>query len=344
MTRRSPPAIIGRAERRRRAADSGYREAGTTKHINNQADKALIERELKERRRAVLVVNERSRRGKELHAHAKRLLESRGITLDARFSSRSRRDICSGIPEAIEAGHRLIIVGGGDGTLSAAFSHIAETDAVLGVLPCGTANSFARSLDIPVDLDAAIEVIVSGKVVDVDLGRVGDHYFSTVASVGLAAKIARHMPRLLKKYLGRLAYPIVALAQLRRYGAFQCTIVASGEKKVMRALEVRVANAAYQGGVAVAAEADAESRDLVVKVTTGRSIGKLIRVWLRTTAGLSVDPEDVMTIRSDRFLIDASPRQYVSVDGEAFIRTPFEACVAKQALLVMVPRDNHDLS
>lgn len=308
------------------------------------ARKALIEDEIRKRRRAVLVVNKRSRRGKELHARAQRLFESRGIELDDRFSSRDSSDVCAGIPEAIEAGHRLIIVGGGDGTLSAAFSHIAKTQAVLGILPCGTANSFARSLGIPVDLDAAIEVIVAGKVVDVDLGRVGDRYFSTVASVGLAAKIARHMPRDLKKYLGRLAYPIVAVAQLRRYGAFKCTIVASGEETVVSALEVRVANAPYQGGVAVAKEAGAESRDLVVKVTTGRSISKLIRVWLRTTAGLPVDPEDVMVLRAERFSIDASPSQYVSVDGEAYIRTPFEASVAKQALLVLVPPDNRKLS
>lgn len=316
----------------------------TREPAGGAARKALIDEKIKARRRAVLVVNKHSRRGKELHAEAKRLLEGRGIELDDRFSSPHQRDVCGGIPDAIKAGHRLIIVGGGDGTLSAAFSHIAKTEAVLGILPCGTANSFARSLGIPVDLDAAIDVIVSGKVVDVDLGRVGEHYFSTVASVGLAAKIARHMPRLLKKYLGRLAYPVVAIAQLRRFGAFQCTIVAPGQRHVVSALEVRVANAPYQGGVAVAKEADAESRDLVVKVTTGRSIGKLIRVWLRTTAGLSVDPEDVMVLRADRFSIDASPRQYVSVDGEAYIRTPFEACVAKQALLVMVPVDNRELS
>ena len=55
------------------------------------------------------------------------------------------------------------------------------------------------------------------------------------------------------------------------------------------------------------------------------------------------EANDLQTFRSAKFMIEAAPRQYVSVDGEAFIQTPFEVSVAQQALLVMAPRDRRDL-
>ena len=308
-----------------------------------RSEKAQLEADLRKERRAVLLVNRRSRRGRKFYSAAKQLLENRGITIDPQYSSLEASDLPKLIASALAEGHRFIIVGGGDGTLAAALRHFAYRDVVLGILPLGTANSFARTLGIPVDLESAVDVLASGKVVDVDLGRIGEQYFSTAAAVGLAARIARHMPPRLKKWLGRLAYPVVALAQLRRYGAFRCTISANGSQTTLDALEVRVANGAYQGGLAVAHGASAESRDLVVQVTTGRSIRKLLSVWLRLAAGVRPEPDELQTFRSTRFYIDAVPRQHVSVDGDAFIQTPFEVSVADQALLVMVPRDTREL-
>jgi YegS/Rv2252/BmrU family lipid kinase len=305
--------------------------------------KAQLDAELNAVRRAVLLVNRRSRRGKQFYRDATRLLAASGIELDPKYSALTGSRLSTLISDAIADGHRLIIVGGGDGTLSKVLPHFVYRDVALGILPLGTANSFARCLGIPLDLQSAVNVITSGKVVDVDVGRIGEAYFCTVASVGLAAKIARHMPPRLKKWLGRLAYPLVALAQLRRFAGFRCTVTANGQSTTVDAVEVRVANAAYQGGVEVVREANAESRDLVAHITTGSSIRKLLSVWLRLTAGVRPDPDEVKTIRSRRFTIDAVPRQYVAIDGEAFIRTPLEVSVAEQALFVVVPSDQDHL-
>lgn len=306
--------------------------------------KAHLERTIRGEQRAVLLVNKRARRGKKFYREAKQLLEGRGFALDPLYSALTSSEILTRIADAVADGHRLIVVGGGDGTLSSVLPHFVHRDVVLGILPLGTANSFARTLGIPLDLPSAVDVVACGKVVDVDVARIGESYFCTVASVGLAARIARHTPRRLKRWLGRIAYPLVALAQLRRFGAFRCTVTANGEQIEVRALEARVANTPHQGGVAAIPEASAESRDLVALITTGRSVRTLLSVWLRRSAGAPVDAEDMRVIRSARFKIDAMPRQYVAIDGEAFIRTPFEVSIAKQALLVTVPLDQHGLS
>jgi YegS/Rv2252/BmrU family lipid kinase len=318
-------------------------EGAASRDHDREQVKARLERDIKAARRAVLLVNRRSRRGKRLYRDAKRLLEARGIEVVPRYSALTATRISSLIARAVADGHRLILVGGGDGTLSNVLPQFVYRNVALGILPLGTANSFARSLGIPLEIEAAVNVAISGKLVDVDVGHIGEAYFCTVASVGLAARIARHMPRGLKKWLGRMAYPIVALAQLRRFGAFRCTVTANGESISVDALEVRVANEAYQGGIAAVPDASAESRDLVAHITTGRSVHKLLSAWLRLTAGVPPDTNHLTVIRSSRFTIDAQPRQYVAIDGEAFIHTPFEVRVAPQALLVMVPQDNYEL-
>lgn len=66
----------------------------------------------------------------------------------------------------------LLVVGGGDGTIGCAAGLVAYTRTTLGVLPLGTANDVARTLEIPATLTAAVDTLLTGKVVDVDLGRV----------------------------------------------------------------------------------------------------------------------------------------------------------------------------
>ena len=75
----------------------------------------------------------------------------------------------------LRQGARLVIAGGGDGTVSAVASRLAITDVALGVLPLGTLNHFAKDLGIPLELDAAIDVVAHGREVRVDVGEVNGH-------------------------------------------------------------------------------------------------------------------------------------------------------------------------
>ena len=153
----------------------------------------------------MLVVNTNSRRGREV------LLRRHGRAGTARHLDRSllpgarfcRLREC--VEEAISRGQSLVIVGGGDGTISRIVDYFAHKELVLGVLPLGTGNSFARSLGIPIMLDGAVDVIASGKVADVNLGKVGDLYFANIATIGLSVDIGRHSPVGLKRSLGMLA-------------------------------------------------------------------------------------------------------------------------------------------
>ena len=108
--------------------------------------------------------------------------------------------------EEIAKGRKFIILGGGDGTISSVVDHFAYASVVFGVLPLGTANSFARTLGIPLDLAGAIDVLVNGKVANIDLAKINEDYFANGSSIGMPAIVGRATPHSLKKWLGRGAY------------------------------------------------------------------------------------------------------------------------------------------
>jgi YegS/Rv2252/BmrU family lipid kinase len=308
--------------------------------------KAELAEAIRRERRAVLIVNTRSRRGARAYGEAKRLLRESGLTLDATYPVRDPSRLREVVAQAVAQGHRFIVVGGGDGTISSAVDAFAYKDVVFGLLPLGTANSFARTLSIPLDLAGAVGVLAGGKVVDIDLGRINDDYFANAASIGLPAAIARGMPHRLKKVLGRAGYLLVAAARLATFKGFRCTIEVEGEgtKVFESALELRIANGPYKGGILVAEEASVESRELVVHVVKGASRATIAKVWAKFAAGIRPGPSDLESFSAKTLVVDTEPRQYVSVDGEAVAQTPIRVSVGREALRIMVPQERDDLS
>jgi YegS/Rv2252/BmrU family lipid kinase len=301
---------------------------------------AIVQRE----RRAVLVVNTHARNGQAKFEKAKSLLEQRGITLDSSFAVRDPDRLPEIVENAIHRGHKWIIVGGGDGTISSVIDSFAYRDVVFGLLPLGTANSFARTLSIPVDVEGAVDVLVNGKVVDVDLGKIDDDYFANGAALGLSAAIAQAKPRLLKRWLGPTAYLLVATRALLKHKPFTCTLTIDGRIETCEALELRIANGTYHGGMKVAEEASVESHQIVFYVIKGRSRWQLARVWMDIARGRPLAPEDVDIFHASHVRIETDPVQPVSVDGEVTTDTPVTASVAVQALHLLVPQSRTDLA
>lgn len=117
---------------------------------------------------ATLIVNTHSRSGEQAFFRARDLLGALGVPLNAAYALRDPARLPETVKEAIAEDHNLIILGGGDGSVSSVVDYLAGSTAVLGLLPLGTANDFARTLGIPSDLEGACRTIARGKVVDVD--------------------------------------------------------------------------------------------------------------------------------------------------------------------------------
>src|SRR5215216_6150639 len=104
-------------------------------------------------------------------------------------------DLLSFVRGVVETGASTVVACGGDGTVSAVASCLVGTNIVLGVLPMGTLNHFAKDLAIPLGEDAAIANIAAGRVLDVDVGEVNDRIFINNSSLGLYPDIVRERER-----------------------------------------------------------------------------------------------------------------------------------------------------
>lgn len=287
---------------------------------------------------AWLIVNTHSRRGRKLFRHAGRQLKAAGITLTRAIAVRRPRELNARITEAIAAGAKMVIVGGGDGTISGAVDSFVKSDAVFALLPLGTANSFARTLGIPLDLDDAIEVIAHGRRARIDLGAVNGDYFANVAAIGMPSIIGASIPNGLKRVLGRGGYMLWAVWCLVKFRPFDVTLnTGRGTELRFRAVELRIANGSYLGGTQVAEDAEVDSGDLLIQVVTGGGRLRLGWNWLATALRLPARRHTVETVRGREVRITTDPPLPVSIDGEVTAHTPLTASVAQGGIEVAVP-------
>lgn len=291
-------------------------------------------------REAALIVNVHSRRGEALFEEAKQKLESAGVKLMMAEAVTDPDKLQASVRQAVQSGAPMVIVGGGDGSLSGTVDELVGKGCVFGVLPLGTANSFARTLGIPLDIDGAIKVIASGRRRRIDLGMIDRDYFVNAASLGLSPMIGRTVPAKLKRYLGRVGYLVWAVKCSVGFRAFRLTIDDGMQEKRMWSTEVRILNGAYHGGVELSDHADVDSGELVVQAVVGRSHARLAWDWYAKFFKLRDRDAHTEEFRGKSFRIETRPRQRISIDGEVLAATPAMAKVAAGAIDVAVPRQN----
>ena len=287
---------------------------------------------------AALIVNAKSRKGQKLFRQACRRLESLPFPVDAHAVEKPEH-LERTVEEALAKKPDLVILGGGDGTVSGLVDLLVGRDVILGVLPLGTANSFARTLGLPLDLDGAVDVLVNGVPKRIDLGMIDGDYFANCAAMGLSPQIAETVPHGLKKVLGRIGYLGWAAGQYLRFRPFILTVDDGREEKRLRVVEVRISNGPYHGGTWLVDEAHVDSGQIVVQAVTGRYRRTLIKNWFANILGLSARHQDTVSFIGRELAIDTRPSLPISIDGEVLAHTPVRARIAAGAIRVMVARE-----
>jgi YegS/Rv2252/BmrU family lipid kinase len=294
-------------------------------------------------RRAVLVVNTRSRRGQRLYQGAATQLQAAGFSVLAAFPAGRSGQLEASLTAALDLKPDLLIAGGGDGTLSLAARHLAYRDTALGILPLGTTNNFARTLGIPLRLAGAIGVLTSGKVADVDLGEANGTYFANLASTGLSGDVAATVRPGLKRLLGQAAYPLTALARLPRQRPFQVIITVAGQDRTLTTRQLNIANGSFYAARPITADASADDR-LLLAYSLGRSSrSSLIRATVRhALAGARRSYAESAFLATEELVLRTTPSLPLVIDGEIHGHTPARITLAPNALRVMVAQDFTD--
>lgn len=296
--------------------------------------------------KAYLVVNARARTGQRVFERVREGLAGRGVDLVGADLVDDPARLGESVLRALDATPSVLIVGGGDGTLSTACGLLAGSDTALGVMPLGTANDFARTLGVPSDISRACDVIAEGRVVDVDLGMAGADHYLNVASIGFGAAVASAMSPRAKRLFGPLAYPLAALKTGVSTRSFTARLTFgatdSPPQNIDDVLQVAVGNGRfYGGGRSVSPDAGIDDAALDVYVIRGDHPRELIRVAHRLRSGdFSGLQATVSSFRTSEMAVETDRPLPLNVDGELRAHTPVRFAVAPNALRVIIPADS----
>ena len=243
---------------------------------------------------------------------------------------------------AAERGEALIIVGGGDGTISAAASAIVDTDTALGILPLGTLNHFARDLGLPTDLREAAKVIASRKERRVDVAQMNDRIFINNSAIGLYPLMVLDRDTQ-RKRLGRskkLAMIVASARTLARFNHQRLTLTVNDEKERVDTPLLFVGNNDYRIDLGAAGKRESiEDGELSVMVMRKKTRRGFIASTIRALLNRSRD-DDMERIAGVARLRVTSRRSVlpVSLDGEVVgASSPLDYRIRKGALRVIAP-------
>jgi YegS/Rv2252/BmrU family lipid kinase len=234
---------------------------------------------------------------------------------------------------------RVAVTLGGDGMLGAVAGALRDVPgAVVGVLPGGRGNDFARVVGIPLDAEAACDVIAHGVARPVDLGLAGEHPYIGIASVGFdseANRIANRAPA----RLGPLVYLYGALGALATWKPAAFTVDVDGDRRLFSGWSVGACNSkAYGGGMFVAPDAELDDGQLDVVYMERTSKATFVRKVLpKVFKGEHVKEPSVHVLRGVEIRVDADRPFMVYADGDPVGELPMTFRALPGALQVLLP-------
>ena len=260
-------------------------------------------------------------------------LSRHGIDADL-FESPSAEAAERRVDEALAAGARTIVVAGGDGTIRSVALRLLGSEVALAILPAGTAMNLARSLGIPLDIDAAASVVATGQRRRIDVADVGGLPFLEIASIGLGAEILAGAARVGR---GRVQGAFDLLGRAIRTRRTRVRLTLDGRDVPTRAVSVAVANGRFTGrGIELAPDASLHDHQLDVlvyegfgplglaadlaRLLLGRTLSDRVRRYRAST--VEVSSHRPLPIRADSIDAGITPGMFTTRAGALLVVGP----------------------
>jgi diacylglycerol kinase (ATP) len=291
-------------------------------------------------RKALLLINRHARKGKQEISSIIHQLQELGLELlEAEMPPPSQ---LSNVIRRYQDQVEMVIIGGGDGTLNAAIAGLIDTQLPLGLLPLGTANDLARTLEIPVDLAQACQVITEGNTQRIDVGWVNGQHFFNVASLGLSVKITRQLTKEVKQRWGVLAYAVTAFKVLWKSRPFHAEIrLVDGQTHKVKTVQIAVGNGRfYGGGMAVAPDAAINDGRLDLYSLGLQHWWQMLALFPLLHRGHHASTPWSDSWEGQEFHVQTRRSRSINTDGEITTSTPAHFRVLPQALTVFTPSQN----
>lgn len=290
----------------------------------------------------VVIANPASRSGRRLAELARRSFARRNVDCDLIFTERPGHgaELASHHAPHYDA----IFALGGDGTVMEIAGALSGTDALIGVLAGGTGNLLARALGIPLSVPKAVDRLLDGEELLIDLGRFpSGRRFAIAAGVGIDAAMVAETPGWLKRRLGVLAYTIMgsraALRSVLRRQFFATRLVVDGQVYERQAAAVMIANfgAVLGNRIILGPAIRTDDGFLDACVFSPRTIRDALRIVSRLLRARFGDDPCMLYVRGREVRVETTPPMQWQADGELMGQTPFDVVVEPLAVRLLVP-------
>jgi YegS/Rv2252/BmrU family lipid kinase len=252
-------------------------------------------------------------------------------------------DVAGIVRQHSQRGRGLFVAAGGDGTINGLIQTLVNTDAVLGVIPVGTFNHFARDLGLPLDWRNALDVVISGATRQVDAARVNERFFVNNVSMGLYPELVARREEKGREYSRWKARAYAVIATLQKYPHVSVTVETEHHQEVIRTHVLMVSNNSYDlSRIGIQApRGTLEEGRLTIYWLPHLPRLALMRFVAHFLAGRVREAPGFRSFRTMRAKMQ-SPRSrlQLGIDGEVFtMDTPLIITIVPKSLLVRVPRE-----
>ena len=251
-------------------------------------------------------------------------------------------DVVATVRDAVGSQFNLVVAAGGDGTVSDVAEGLVGSGVPMGIVPVGTANVFARELNLPLTLEESCALLAGQHAItNVDAMKARDKYFVLQIGIGLDSLMIRDTEREAKRRFGRAAYVWTALTRLVGYQPVRFTISVDGKRLRPRASQVLIANggvlgiAPFRWGPNICPD---DGRIDVCIVSARTALDYLGLIW-HTMLGQQRRDRNVRYLAAtESILVTADHPLPVQADGEILGDTPIHIQVVPDAVGVIVPQ------
>lgn len=288
---------------------------------------------------SLLILNGKSAGTPELR-DAVMQLRDEGVVIHVRVTW-EKGDAERYVEEAVALQVATVIAGGGDGTINEVATALIQCDSeqvpALGIVPLGTANDFATSVNIPTDMANALKLAIAGRDVPVDIAQVNNETcFINMATGGFGTRITTETPEKLKSALGGVSYLIHGLMRMDTLKPDRCEIRGENFSWQGDALVIGIGNGRQAGGgQQLCPEALIDDGLLHLRIFTGE---ELLPALLNTLAS-DDGKENLVDSVSPWFEVTASHEMTFNLDGEPLSGTSFRMEILPAALRCRLPPD-----
>lgn len=292
--------------------------------------------------RAKIIVNPLAGRGRAEKAIPviRQVFSSRGAEFDI-YITEGPGDAMAEAKRAVQQGYDAVISAGGDGTANEVVNGIAGHDVTLGIIPCGSGNDLAISMEIPKNINQACEIILRGNTKKRDLGRVIDRYFANAVGIGFDAAVAKTANESLKDFPVR-GIPLYVVAMFKTLMQYKdCEAYVTIDDKVslnLHPLLIAVGiGKTYGGGIPIVPDAIAD--DGLYDVCTIEAVGSLgiIAKLPKALKGTHVNDPKAKLMRGKSVRVQLSAVMPLHMDGEVFEADLMEFSIIPGGLRVFHP-------